>query len=279
MPDPLSLARRPTARGGANTLRLLVSVRDADEARVAAECGADIVDAKDPAREGLAGVSNPLLEAIVAAVSDRCPVSAAVGDIGDQAIVDAGHAASAGVIFIKVGCERIDAVSAIATWLRRATEVLGAARADPRSCALVVAAYADRPAARDANRFVDLAARGGAAGVLLDTLHKTGPSLFGAMPPDVVARWVETVHATGLWVALAGGLAVADIEVARSLGADIIGVRGAACVGGRTGHLSADRVRALVRLTRETAPDRYCPTSCANFGLLRSASHSGSMRK
>src|SRR6266849_1060268 len=45
----------------------------------------------------------------------------------------------------------------------------------------------------------------------------------------------------------------AAVARARSLGADVVGVRGAACVGGRTGRVSRARVAAL-RALADAAP-------------------------
>jgi uncharacterized protein (UPF0264 family) len=57
---------------------------------------------------------------------------------------------------------------------------------------------------------------------------------------------VAAAHATGLQVALAGALRAEDLPVVRATGADIAGVRSAACSDGRrSGPLDAARVRAL----------------------------------
>src|SRR5437660_622021 len=69
----------------------------------------------------------------------------------------------------------------------------------------------------------------------------------GALGP--VPRRRLAAHAAGLFAALAGGLSDADFPTVRVLGADLVGVRGAACVGGRTGRIAADRVAALRALT------------------------------
>jgi hypothetical protein len=49
-------------------------------------------------------------------------------------------------------------------------------------------------------------------------------------------------------VALAGKLQADDLAFVRDAGADIAGVRGAACDGARTGRVSAEKVRQLARL-------------------------------
>src|SRR2546428_6224759 len=47
------------------------------------------------------------------------------------------------------------------------------------------------------------------------------------------------------FAALAGSLQGTDFATARELGADIVGIRGAACVGGRTGRIRRARVARL----------------------------------
>src|SRR5256886_12785688 len=68
------------------------------------------------------------------------------------------------------------------------------------------------------------------------SLHDALPisPLFAVESPAGVAAWVAAAHAAGLFAALAGGLCGPDLARARSLGADVVGVRGAACVGGRS---------------------------------------------
>jgi (5-formylfuran-3-yl)methyl phosphate synthase len=59
---------------------------------------------------------------------------------------------------------------------------------------------------------------------------------------------VADAHAAGLQVALAGALRAEDLPVVRETGADIAGVRSAACRDSlRAGHLDPERVRALRR--------------------------------
>jgi (5-formylfuran-3-yl)methyl phosphate synthase len=111
----------------------------------------------------------------------------------------------------------------------------------------VAVAYADADYAASIRptSLVGAAARAGAAGVLLDTADKRGPGLRDLVPPEALAAWVSEAHATGLLVALAGRLTASDVSYACDAGADIVGMRGAACEGGRAGLVSAERVRAL----------------------------------
>jgi len=90
-----------------------------------------------------------------------------------------------------------------------------------------------------------------AAGVdvcLLDTAIKDGRGLLEWLSPDALTRLVADAHAAGLEVALAGALRAEELPVIRDTGADVAGVRSAAChEGRRAGRLDAERVRALRR--------------------------------
>jgi hypothetical protein len=238
-------------------MRILVSVRDAAEARAAIDGGADIIDAKDPSGGPLGPVALDTLCAIVAVSTPLRPVSAAFGDLSSAGTpeTDGGAAramAQIGLAFVKVG---LDGITDVATGARVATAFRGALDGESGP-ALVLATYADHPAETSLGAWdvLEVAKESGAAGLLLDTAEKTDPrrTLFDCMGADTIARWISAAHAAGLFVALAGSLGIDDLSRARSLEADIMGVRGAACTGGRTGVISTDRVRELVE--RNGAP-------------------------
>jgi uncharacterized protein (UPF0264 family) len=132
---------------------------------------------------------------------------------------------------------------------------------------MVLAAYADAgPDRPNRDAVLEIAVACGAAGVLLDTLDKRGRRpLFALAGPEDVAEWVAAAHRERLFAALAGSISTDEIALAGDTGADIAGVRGAACDGGRTGRVSAMRVRALVAEVRRAggepaaAPVRRAP--------------------
>jgi uncharacterized protein (UPF0264 family) len=90
-------------------------------------------------------------------------------------------------------------------------------------------------------------------GVLLDTALKDGDGLLAFMTPVALARWIHAAHRVSLTIALAGKLTGRHIAILDALGADIIGVRGAACEGGRVGRVSETRVRQLVEAINSMA--------------------------
>jgi (5-formylfuran-3-yl)methyl phosphate synthase len=231
-------------------MKLLVSVVDEAEARLAVAGGVDVVDVKNPAEGSLGAPSPAVIAAIRAAVPEALPVSAAIGDMPDlpgTAALAALGAASSGATFVKVGLWGVSAE-------REAVDLLRAVRdgvANTPGAVVVAAAYADArrvahgPLAPE--RLPRVARAAGVAACLLDTAIKDGRGLLEWLSPDALASLVAEAHAAGLQVALAGGLRAKDLPVVRDTAADIAGVRSAACGDGRrSARLDAARVRALV---------------------------------
>ena len=230
-------------------MRLLVSVMDAAEAVLAVEAGADIADLKDPA-EGSLGAPRPAtIRAVRAAVPGDVPVSVAIGDLphlpGTAALAARG-AAGSGADFVKVGLWGSSTEAQAVALLRAVVDAV----ADRPGVQVIAAAYAD--ATRMPSRplpphlVARVAAAAGAAGCLLDTGIKDGRGLFGWLALDEIEAIAAEAGQAGLLVALAGSLRADDLAAVRALGADIAGVRSAACRDGRRdGDLDSARVRDL----------------------------------
>jgi uncharacterized protein (UPF0264 family) len=224
-------------------MRLLVSVKNAEEAAAAVDGGADIIDAKDPAAGALGAVALPTFHQIVAAVAGARPTTAALGDAVDD-VAAAGTAeafALAGARFVKIGFSGVTSVA-------RASTLLSAARQGAAGHARVIAAaYADAGSVGCLEPFavLDAAVRAGVAGVLLDTADKQGPGLRTLMSLSLLRGWVTAAREAGLLTALAGRLSIDDLRVVSDAAADIVGVRGAVCEGGRTGRVTRARVYEL----------------------------------
>ncbi len=227
-------------------MQLLVSVRTAADARVALAGGADVIDAKEPSAGALGPVSLDVLDAIVAAVHGGRMVTAALGDAADEASVEdaARRFAAGGAALVKVGFAQVASAARVEALIAAAVR---GARAGSASAGVVAVGYADhRPASSIApGALVDAAISAGATGVLLDTVDKTGPGLCHLMSREALTAWLRRAHDAGLLAAVAGQLTRDDLSIVRDAGADIAGVRGAACDGGRDGHVSLERVRAL----------------------------------
>lgn len=224
-------------------MKLLVSVSSADEAEIALLAGADVIDAKDPLTGALGAVALDVFADIRAAVGERCPVSAALGDVTD--VADAERLVSS---FEKRGAQILKLGFAGVTARARVARVLEAAVNCCDGASVVAVAYADASAVGsiDANDLIDVAARAGVKGVLVDTADKTSPGLTTLWDDDDLSSWVARVHERELFAAVAGKLQARDLLRVAESGADVAGVRGAACAGGRNGRVSRDLVQGLV---------------------------------
>ena len=226
-------------------MRLLVSAASAADAAAAVEGGADLVDAKDPARGALGPVSPDDFGAIAARVAGRRPVTAALGEALDPFSLEASARsyATLGASLVKVG---FAGVGNLRLAQRLAAAAVRGARQGHASARVVLVAYADAPAAVvSPATLLEVASSVGAAGVLLDTADKSGPRLTELVSLAWLTDWVALAQRRSLLVCLAGRLRAEDLPLVRRCGADIAGVRGAACEGGRAGRIDAARVRGL----------------------------------
>ncbi len=244
--------------------RLLVSVTGPDEARIAFAAGADIVDLKDP-RRGALGACEPAALRAVASLRDRAfpgaVLSAALGPANDPGAADrAAVVAGWGFDFVKLGLEGLPDRDAAAAALRRIVAAVGAAGpANGGGTRVIAASFADstRVEALAPEDLPDVAAAAGAAGALLDTAVKDGRTLLDHLSPEGIARYLSGCRRRGLLAALAGALEPRTMPAILALAPDIIGVRGAVCLGGRTGRLDRRRLERLRDVLR-VSPARVC---------------------
>jgi (5-formylfuran-3-yl)methyl phosphate synthase len=233
-------------------MRLLVSVVDAAEARLAVAGGVDVVDVKNPAEGSLGAPAPGVLAAVRDAVPGDVPLSAALGDLpclpGTAALAAVG-AVRSGANYVKLGLWGASAAGQAAAVLRAAQAAVGA------DAAVVAVAYAD--AARVQSRplapaeLVAAARAAGVSGCLVDTAVKDGSGLLSWLPADALAALVAEAHAAGLQIALAGELRAEELPAIRATGADLAGVRSAACRDGRrTAPIDPERIARLRALCR-----------------------------
>ncbi len=259
---------------------LLVSVRSADEALLAARGGADFIDAKEPGRGALGDLPVAAIRDIVERLRDagmHQPVSATIGDVPMHElarILERVEAvAECGVDYVKVG---IDAGFAAGSFQGESLP-LGGTRAqrargrhDAAPAALDALARGSAPVVPVfiADRGLDpgLIAHAldlGFSGVMADTADKRAGSLFDAVTRVALARFVARARAARVMVGLAGALRRAHADVLAELAPDFAGFRSAVCAGDRSSALDAARVRELATALREAqlAFARVSPSS------------------
>jgi hypothetical protein len=242
-------------------MKLLVSVSNDEEARAAVDGGADIIDAKDPLAGALGAVDLDVFAAIRRVVGPHSTVTAALGDATEPSAA-AGLADAfvrRGADLVKIGFADIVDRSQIESIIASAARACKMANTES---GVVAVAYADTlpDECIDARTLMGIAARAGGRGVLIDTTHKNGAGLTSLWDAARIARWVVEATDLGLIVAVAGKLALEDLDVVHRSGAAIAGVRGAACIGGRRGRVATERVRALVARCHA---ERSAPTNAS----------------
>ena len=219
--------------------RLLVSVRKADEAKMAIESGVQLLDVKEPAAGSL-GAASP---ESISEIADLCPqsvlLSVALGELLD--VPQQQLPPNIIPMFAKCGLSGCrDHPRWTALWEQRMRNL---------ATSPVAVIYADytRAMSPEPKTIVRHAARNGCQVVLLDTFDKTGGNLFAHMTHKAIGSWRREVQAAGMKAVVAGSLDRSMIAPLLEDGVDCVAVRGAACRGGRSGSLDRKKLAQLVR--------------------------------
>lgn len=80
---------------------------------------------------------------------------------------------------------------------------------------------------------------------MIDTFRKGGATTFDMLSLDYLKSFVGRARERGLLAAIAGGLKVHHLHLCIKLGFDVVGIRGAACKGGRGGRIDKRQVELL----------------------------------
>jgi len=245
---------------------LLVSVRSVAEAVAAVAGGAAIVDVKDPDQGPLGRASPAVAAAIGVAVARGSAWTLACGELTDGGETIAAHVdrvvqCNGGngdlPLAIKAGPAGLDEVG----WLRAFRQL---ANLLPQPIELVAVAYADWRAAScpEPGRLIRAAGEAGARAVLIDTFDKSAAGLLDVAGIETVVGWDTAGRRAGLAMAFAGRLSVGDVARLGPLVSATLGVRSAACEGGRMGRVEQGKVAELVGTLSEVrrVPRRHQET-------------------
>ena len=225
------------------------------EAQEAIAGGADILDVKNP-KEGALGANYPwVIKKIKEGTPKNIEVSCALGDapnLPGSISLAAFGAASLGVDYIKIGLFGLKTPQEAIFLLQQANR---AAKEFNPKIKVAVAGYADakKLGTIDPLLIPEIAHKAQVDIAMLDTATKDGTCLFDYLTREQLKTFVATAHNLGLQVALAGSLRKQDLSTVYSLGADIAGVRGAACTNGdrNNGHITRKLVSDLVKTVKQ----------------------------
>lgn len=237
-------------------MKLLISPKNEKEAIEAAAGGADIIDVKNP-NEGPLGANFPWIIRRVRQIIPRdievsCTIGEAPNSPGSMALASLG-AASTGVNYIKSGLHGVKkpnkAVYLISNIIRAAKEYNPAVK-------VVASGYADAARANtvDPLKVPEIAYEAHADVAMLDTAIKDGKTLFTFLSKHHLKQFVKASHDYGIKVALAGSLHKEDLLKVHEIGADIAGMRSAACtLNDRVnGQITREKVQELVEIVNQT---------------------------
>ncbi len=199
--------------------RFLASVTDPDEAEIAVQGGADIIDLKDPARGALGALDVETVRNAVAAVAGRKPVSAVAGDVGDspERLARAVEEMSAsGVDYVKLALHASPQLDA-------SIEALRPIAAERR---LIGVLFADETLDLEALARLSDA---GFAGAMIDTADKHKGRLLDHRDHNFLREFIRRARSGNLLVGLAGSLEAPDVSRLLPLDPDVLGFRGALC--------------------------------------------------
>jgi uncharacterized protein (UPF0264 family) len=225
--------------------QLLISVTSIEEAQIALENGADIIDLKEPSAGALGALPIERIQAIVAYVKSIKEAgarltSATIGDLPMQPnllIAQITKLIETGVDIIKIGFFQtddyqpcLDALRPLAETGTRFIAVLFAETTYPKA---LIAAIKNA----------------GFIGVMLDTANKNGLTLLDYYSAENRREFANYVFKLDMQLGLAGSLKLQHIDLIKDINPSYIGFRGGVCDDNQR-HLALDAVK--IKAIRKT---------------------------
>ncbi len=200
--------------------KLLASVQNLDEARLALECDVDIIDLKNPLNGALGALEISAIQEIFSEISEKKTISATIGDLPMEtnlifnAVKKTGEI---GVDFVKIGffsAENLPEIIESLAPLAKKYKLIAVLFADMKPDFTLIECF-------KMHQF---------SGVMLDTMNKKNGSLTQILSLDTLQTFVQQAQKNQLLCGLAGSLREHDIMKLLPLNPDYLGFRGALCV-------------------------------------------------
>lgn len=219
-----------------NKIKLLISPKTVEEAKIVVGAKVDFIDCKNP-EEGSLGANFPW---IIKEMKNLIPknslqlLSATIGDFpnlpGSASLAALGAVVS-GADIIKVG---LKGPKNIKQGIKLMKAVVKAVNNYNKDIKVVTAGYADFTRINNCIDFLSIptiAAESGADIAMLDTYIKDKNGLFDFLDIKQLIEFKEKAYQLDLKIALAGNLNKDVLSNIRKISPDIIGVRGMVCDG------------------------------------------------
>jgi uncharacterized protein (UPF0264 family) len=227
--------------------QLLISVTSIKEAQIALECGADIIDLKDPEQGALGALPLAQINEIIAFVNENRGleskvISATIGDLPMEPDLLLSHVLALSKTeadIIKIGFFR-DHHSGLADYQSCLDSLMPIVRSGVKLVAVLFVEYA-YPA-----DLISAIKNAGFYGVMLDTTDKNGTTFLDYFTVDEIKGIANNVQAQWLLFGLAGSLNLQHVTLLREIAPDYIGFRGGVCVNHqRKSKLDPEKIRAI----------------------------------
>ncbi len=250
MNAPINSTVNASASTNANTAQLqatqlLISVTTIEEAQMALENGADIIDLKEPSMGALGALPIETIQAIVAYVkntknTDTKLTSATIGDLPMEPELLIAHLtqlATTGVDIIKIGFFQTDDYQACLDALKPLAQ---------KGIRLMAVFFAETTYPQG---LISAIQHAGFMGIMLDTAKKDGLTLLDYYSQEQRMVFAKTVLGHSLQLGLAGSLKLQHMSLIKELSPSYIGFRGGVCNDNqRNLALDAAKIKAVRKI-------------------------------
>ena len=227
------------------TTQLLISVTTIEEAQIALENGADIIDLKEPSLGALGALPIETIQAVVIYVKNTKDAgakltSATIGDLPMQPellLAQVAKLAKTGVDIIKIGFFQADDYQPCLDALKPVTKA---------GIRLIAVFFAETIYPKD---LVAAIKNAGFMGVMLDTAKKNGLTLLDYYSQEQRVAFAKTVFKNDLELGLAGSLKLQHVPIIKEINPSYIGFRGGVCDDNqRQLALDASKIKAVRKI-------------------------------
>lgn len=236
-PSPLCSSELGRALDLPSITKLLISVRNTEEASLIQKAGVDWIDLKEPHAGALGRSSLSEATTVARFLIDHPLRSAALGELLDLsepiALDFAAH-----FPFLKVGLSHVQNLVG-ASWQTRFVSL--STRLRELGSELIPVAYADSSicGAPSLQEVQQVAHRVSASHILIDTFVKDGRGLLDWLSLDELNEVIRTAREFNCGIVLAGSLKIADVPELLKLQPAALAVRGAVCHSDSTQQLQS----------------------------------------
>ena len=244
--------------------KLLISVRNVQEAALVRDAGVDWIDLKEPQSGALGRASLSEAHAVAELLKDHPQRSAALGELvelDEQVAFDFAPLFP----FLKVGLSHLGCGGRSgSTWQARFESLARQLR--KRGAELIPVAYADwlYCDAPSLQEVVRVAQRVGASHLLVDTFIKDSRGLLDWLNLDDLQRVVEALRAVNCGTVLAGSLKIVNAPQLLRLQPAALAVRGAVCQSSAATPQSVTCTPSRITPIDLGKVELWCSSVCGN---------------